>query len=368
MRRLSALFLLLLCHSLVKAQAPEDVLPAWDKDTISIHSPKDAERLRQEIKTYVWGDSAEAGKMQFEENVRLRRDLPGEYTKLRHLRSADRLTIPLRNGFNSIVYLLHPKKSNGSHIPLIYHSGHQVVFFREDHNNNDSVGCATSVLEFFLEKGFDIIGISMPLVGYNTFPPTVTESGREFSIHKNTHDDLFQLERPFYYFLEPVKASVDFFSQRQGYRKFIMMGLSGGGWTTTLYSAIDTRIWLSFPVAGSIPNPLRTQPRDKGDKEQYDPGFYDRFNYSTLYALAAEGPGRMTCQILNQQDNCCFAFDADKFWAPNVRARLSEMDEPGQYEFYFDTCAPYHKVSAVAIQIIYGNIKRAFAQKGYALK
>ena len=40
-----------------------------------------------------------------------------------------------------------------------------------------------------------------------------------------------------------------------------MAGLSGGGWTTTLYAAIDPSIRYSFPVAGTIPLYLRTGDR-----------------------------------------------------------------------------------------------------------
>ena len=36
-----------------------------------------------------------------------------------------------------------------------------------------------------------------------------------------------------------------------------MLGLSGGGWSTTLASAVDPRIQLSFPTAGSIPFDLK---------------------------------------------------------------------------------------------------------------
>ena len=39
--------------------------------------------------------------------------------------------------------------------------------------------------------------------------------------------------------------------------KFVMLGLSGGGWSTTLASAVDPRIQLSFPTAGSIPFDLK---------------------------------------------------------------------------------------------------------------
>ena len=54
-----------------------------------------------------------------------------------------------------------------------------------------------------------------------------------------------------------------------------MIGLSGGGWTTTLYAAIDPRVRLSFPVAGTLPDYLRLgRPGDKGDWEQFYPDLY----------------------------------------------------------------------------------------------
>ena len=38
-----------------------------------------------------------------------------------------------------------------------------------------------------------------------------------------------------------------------------MIGLSGGGWTTTVAAAIDPRVGLSIPVAGSLPFDMRFQ-------------------------------------------------------------------------------------------------------------
>ena len=38
-----------------------------------------------------------------------------------------------------------------------------------------------------------------------------------------------------------------------GYKNIIMVGLSGGGWTTTLASALIPDITLSIPIAGSTP-------------------------------------------------------------------------------------------------------------------
>jgi hypothetical protein len=336
-------------------------------EPILVENLKEADSVREEIKEFIWKDlkPENSSSLSYTENVDLRKDVPGEYTELTHLGSTDRLTINLKYGFTSKVYILHPKQSNQSGIPIIYHSGHNIVFFHEDHLVNDSGACALSALNFFLEKGFDIIGISMPLVGYNDHPAVVTEGNKQYDITR--HDDLFQLKDPLYYFITPVQATVDFLAEKKGYKKFIMMGLSGGGWTTTIYSAMDTRIWLSFPVAGSIPVPLRTSNKDKGDEEQYFASFYNKFNYSTLYTLAATGPHRLTCQILNQHDDCCFAFDANEYWAPKIRSRLASMGESGHYEFYLDRCAPFHKLSAEAVQKIYDEIKKAFVREGLRL-
>jgi hypothetical protein len=38
-----------------------------------------------------------------------------------------------------------------------------------------------------------------------------------------------------------------------GYKHVVLFGLSGGGWSTTIAAAIDPRISLSIPVAGSVP-------------------------------------------------------------------------------------------------------------------
>ena len=58
------------------------------------------------------------------------------------------------------------------------------------------------------------------------------------------------------------------------------MGISGGGWVTGVYSAIDTRIEKSFPVAGTTPIFLRlNNPTNFGDYEQRVPNFYSIANY-----------------------------------------------------------------------------------------
>ena len=92
---------------------------------------------------------------------------------------------------------------------------------------------------------------------------------------------------PLKFFLEPVAISLNALSER--YKEIHMVGLSGGGWTTTLYAAVDPRIRYSFPVAGTIPLYLRTG-GSVGDKEQYLEEFYRLAGYPDLYLLGASGP------------------------------------------------------------------------------
>ena len=54
------------------------------------------------------------------------------------------------------------------------------------------------------------------------------------------------------YFIEPV-ALVVAHAKRLGYKHIVMTGLSGGGWTTTVASAVLPDIELSIPIAGSLP-------------------------------------------------------------------------------------------------------------------
>ena len=74
-------------------------------------------------------------------------------------------------------------------------------------------------------------------------------------------------ERTIRFFVEPVVLTINYAIGVLGYSSVLMMGKSGGGWTTTLAAALDPRIGASFAVAGSLP--LRFQPR-QWDFEQRD--------------------------------------------------------------------------------------------------
>src|SRR5262245_4090580 len=131
-----------------------------------------------------------------------------------------------------------------------------------------------------------------------------------------------------------------------------MIGLSGGGWTTTVYAAIDPTIRLSLPVAGTIPLWLRSG-GSVGDTEQTLSSFYQIAGYPDLYVLGSYGTGRKQVQILNRRDDCCFGErqhqgkasydDAVREYERQVRLALVKLG--GAFRLEIDEAAPSHMIS-----------------------
>jgi hypothetical protein len=125
-------------------------------------------------------------------------------------------------------------------------------------------------------------------------------------IHDKLFDATLKEGSPLKFFLEPIVRTVNYLvKEKAGLKEIDMMGLSGGGWTTTVYAAIDVRIIKSFPVAGTLPLYLRGSNYNH-DLEQYYAPLYGIAGYKDLYVLGSSGEGRMQVQILNRYDDCCF--------------------------------------------------------------
>jgi dienelactone hydrolase len=86
--------------------------------------------------------------------------------------------------------------------------------------------------------------------------------------------------------------------------RIAMTGLSGGGWQTTVFSAIDERVRVVVPNAGHSGFELRVNGlRNMGDLEQAPVDLLTIADYSHLTALFAPRPALL---IYNAADNCCF--------------------------------------------------------------
>ena len=209
-----------------------------------------------------------------------------------NLLRSDSYTFVLRNNsgipvWTNIVYSFIPTNT-GTRL-VIYHAGHDgyipTYYTQPDYQNTSGLGYNSGdLVRKLVENGYTVVGVAMPFLqqGHSGYIPTPNGTINYLR-----------------FFVEPCIRIINQFPKST---KVFMTGISGGGWTTTLVSAIDIRILVSAPTAGSLPLYIVPEPRDW---EQFLPGL--SIDYTNLYVMAADRPGRVQTQFLNSNDGCCFA-------------------------------------------------------------
>lgn len=212
---------------------------------------------------------------------------------------------------NSSVYRSVRTRGNRTGTVIIHHHGHTKGCDRTLPDNTCSTN-RTNLYDFYnltdfyhRELGSDAFFMYMPLYGPNS-QQGLPESHQWFEQWQEKGTPTIK------FFLEPVVLTISY-ALSLGYDNVVMIGKSGGGWTTTLMAALDPRISFSIPIAGSIPLnfhhkswDFEQKPRPKTDKLWY----LNVLNYTQLYALATIASGgarsRTSLQLLHEDDPCCF--------------------------------------------------------------
>jgi hypothetical protein len=126
-----------------------------------------------------------------------------------------------------------------------------------------------------------------------------------------------------------------------------MMGLSGGGWSTSMMAAPDTRIKLSVPVAGSFPFYLRNvDPNSMGDAEQDNLAMFDEnvaadgsgggvVTWLEVYALGGCGEGRRQIMVSNRYDQFFSGTAGDSF-KDIVSGLVAQRLGKGKWDYFLD--------------------------------
>ncbi len=244
----------------------------------------------------------------------------------------------------SQAYWILSKASSGSRKLAIVHHGHAA-------NLTHGLDATANL---FLRHGFDVLAMNMPLLGWNPDRTVTLPDGTSATI--GDHSKLMnafgaQNDNGFRVFLDPVITGINYFvSKNPDYQDIVMTGLSGGGWTTHVVAAVDTRIRLSVPVAGSIPLYIRKiQPGSTGDLEQTWPGLYEeRASWLDIYILGACGEGRKQIQVLNQFDSCCFYGVQFKTYKNTVSEATKKLGN-GEWDLALDTTHRKHLMSSFTI-------------------
>jgi len=252
-------------------------------------------------------------------------------------------TVLMPDGFQSLVRMVRPTDPNGRLV--LYHAGH-AAYGEVDR----------TVVDELVSRGYAVLVFDMPLIGVNATPLVVELPNGPVTIWR--HDQMAYLSpattgSPIRYFLEPVVVMLNALSPQYG--DITMIGLSGGGWTTTLAAAIDDRIDRSYPAAGTLPLAVQFAREDAwGDWEQNEPSLYAIADYVDLYVLGAHE--RRQLQILNEFDPCCFSGDYRSIYELQVQAAI-KASGGGSFDVLLDGENRQHSISSVALEAIISDIE-----------
>ena len=310
--------------------------------------------LRVPLTEYVWERTAiPSGPLPQLEPITMHPD----YGEIPGLASMHRMRFSMEYGLESIGVYMEPV--NARNRLIIYHSGHCTPCWN-----------AEADILFFLERGYSVIELWMPVYGQNP-PVTIEVNGQ--SLRLENHNDFRVLDAQpgsaLRFFLEPVAQAVDFAEQELGLGFVDLVGLSGGAWTITVYAAMDARVRHSFPVAGTLPfELLGIDPNGHYELDRppslangaSDQPFYDIAGIEDLYVLGGLGEGRSQVQILNAYDTCCFTADPIRdeirAYEQRVQARLSELGT-GQFRVVIDESIRTHAISRQALEIMEATLE-----------
>lgn len=330
-----------------------------DDRAITVHSAREIAAKRRTLIQFLWGDSG-FPKRRLPDTVLT--NVASPVKELNHLARVDEFRMELAPGLQGLAYHFIPQSPNRELVVL--HHGHGCTLDDDPSPDDKGYGLQRTIAAL-LREGYGVLGVFMP----HMRPGDCT----------GHHDQMFltnTVGSPIKYFLEPTAISLNHLKTGSGagrfpkYRTFHMAGLSGGGWTTTIYAAIDPTIRCSFPVAGTIPLYLRMK-GSVGDREQYDAAFYSLAGYPDLYILGAHGRGRAQVQILVRRDDCCFGeaqhdvetthlayAEALRDYERGVVVALKEIGH-GSYRLHIDEKAPSHMISHHAIEdVILPELRR----------
>ena len=269
------------------------------------------------------------------------------------------------NGGDGMAYLLSPLEAP-RHRVVILNTGHTYTF----DEGEDGTGMR-NVVQALLTENYSVLLVYMPHFtpsdSTGLDPGSTGDHNRMFADGVRGSSDGDPTDaRNYRYFFEPTILAINFLVSAAApggaFSDIALAGLSGGGWTTTLVSALDTRPRLSIAVAGSAP--YYTEEAASMDAEQVVRSRLG-IGYADLCVMGADGTAvggelRRQTQVVNRRDGCCFGeaqYDGHggeigdwqssfRLAELNVRAALFGIGSAGRWRLEIDEMADHHMVSA----------------------
>jgi hypothetical protein len=338
-------------HSAAYKTLPQVVVGVDVEELMTIHTAADVRAMRPRLVAQVWKSTGVLpdGRPEVERDI----GTPAELPAFEGVRRYDRLTVRMPFGLYSTVFALEPRRRPHRRVAF-YHNGH-----------GEPLDTMRRTVQGLLDHGYVVLLFAMPFYHWN--PTTLRDPGDPSVTRKPSHNDLGLWESakfsPLVFFLEPLAVAMNHVQATYRPSSVQMVGLSGGGWATTVYPALDPRITRSYPTAGSLPffvRPGSPKPSPTiGDWEQRrdtQPGLYGVADFPDLYALGSVGPHRRQMQILNRFDECCFNGVGHRSYEAAVRQRIAVIGggdgAGGHWELLEDATHGEHTISPFALSVI----------------
>lgn len=338
--------------SLAYAGIPEGMAQQLLNDSAITVTAVNAATKRNQLIYFIWGrDGFPSGLPTASLNI------PAPVSGLPNLSRVDMLTVNMNHsGFDesNITHHYIPKRKNNRLVILMHGHGCSFDDMPADPTSDAGYGLERT-LSTLLKEGFSVL---------TAYMPHMRPGQCEDISHATLMARSLTTGNPLRWFMGHLAVSMNYLKTKSAadgfpiYRDYSMVGLSGGGWSTVLYAALDPTIKVSIPVSGSIPLYLRSG-GSVGDTEQFLAAFYSIAGYPDLYVLGSSGADRRQVQVLNRLDTCCFGqaqhnaaahgpWDtAMRTVETNVRTGLFNMSPSGNgfFRLEIDEAATEHTIS-----------------------
>lgn len=296
-------------------------------------------------------------------------ELPNDGTKLifdNLFNKFDKELLHVNLPFNlySHPILIYPKGSAPSCI-FLYHAGHGSQF------DGLKKGQSIPLIDGALQIGCLVGLFEMPRGGrgmtqVNRNQPILkradgtTKDLTDFTLHDGFRD-LSQEEQvhAISLFIQPVIDVIDMLEVEFPGLPIVMAGLSGGGWTTSMAAAVDTRISISINIAGADPEESAAY-----DFEQSHPVIL-KYGYENIFALAGSGRSRKHVHVYNEFDSCCFkARDVQLRNRQEIKVNnlISGIGPLGSYKLIIDSSGFGHAVHPHSLEFVLGVLRDVSAE------
>ena len=312
---------------------------------INIQNLDDVEKKRNQLINFIWKINS-LPKNELPTKI-IQNITDQRFSSLKNLERIDKMIINMEFGIDSYPYMFHPVEKNNRLI--IYHQGHYGDFI---HGKN--------VISYFVEKGYTVLAFSMPLLGSNNAPILNIEN---FGVIKiDSHNKLRFLDSEDFsaikFFFQPILVSLNYIENNYYFETVDMIGLSGGSWTITVYSAVDERISKIFPVGGILPTYINQNSHySKWEYESTYLPLYRIANYPEIFILSSHGENKEHIKIQNKYDSCCYYGVSYTTFEKDIQSSIKNLGK-GKFVIYLDETHSRHMISDFSLELIEQNLKK----------